>query len=146
VGGYYVKTLSRPYLARTMSGAPVVPAVLAAPGPSLELLGTEMASLITEQLKGQLVEIERLRAGAGEPRVRALQAESSAKLQMEQERHATERQHSLGDNGAAASAEPAGGAARCTAAVVMAMMMTQQRRRWSRCRARWLSTEHLRGS
>ena len=64
-------------------------------------------------------EIERLRAGAGEPRVRALQAESGAKLQMEQERHATERQHSLGDNGAAASAEPAGGAARCTAAVVI---------------------------
>ena len=44
------------------------------------MLGTEMVSILTEQLKGQLAETERLREEAVESRVRAVQAESDAKV------------------------------------------------------------------
>ena len=44
------------------------------------MLGTEMVSILTEQLKGQLAETERFREEAVESRVRAVQAESDAKV------------------------------------------------------------------
>ena len=44
------------------------------------MLGMEMVSILTEQLKGQLAETERFREEAVESRVRAVQAESDAKV------------------------------------------------------------------
>lgn len=47
-------------------------------------LGLEITKLMTEQLKGQLVEVEKLRAEAAESKIRVVQVESAMKLQMQE--------------------------------------------------------------
>jgi hypothetical protein len=133
------------------------PAVPAVPGPSLELLGTEMASQPDHRAAKGAAGRNRAAAGGGG---RAKGAGTASRERCE----ATDGAGAACDGTATLARRQwrcsfcRAGWRRCTlhgccsdptavtAAVVMAMMMTQQRRRWSRCRARWLSTKHLRGS